>query len=165
MYDAVILDYRSGQDDGCKLRVVGSWYSMTSYGIALPKNSKYKDLIDKTIIQFSETGVLERTQNFWFSGTCKNTNPIEESSRNSNQFDIRQSSSVFLLLTGGIGFTIMLSLVQNYCHKYLSNFKPRQIWSNKNDSHNKVLEKAEKPLLLRVICYFYNRVAFNGTTK
>ena len=74
---------------------------MTSYGIALPKESKYKELIDKTIIQFSETGVLERTQNFWFSGTCKNANPNEESSRNSNQFDIRQSSSVFLLLTAG----------------------------------------------------------------
>ncbi len=29
LYDAVILDYRSGQDDGCKLRTVGTWFSMT----------------------------------------------------------------------------------------------------------------------------------------
>ena len=99
MYDAVILDYRSGQDDGCRLRVVGSWYSMTGYGIALPKHSKYKEMIDRKIIDYSHSGVLERTRNFWFSGTCKNHN--EESTRNSHQFGILQSSSVFILLLVG----------------------------------------------------------------
>jgi hypothetical protein len=33
----MILEYRAGLDDVCKLRVVGSWYSMTGYAIALPK--------------------------------------------------------------------------------------------------------------------------------
>ncbi len=69
----------------------------------MPKESKHKQLIDKTIIQFSETGFLERTQNFWFSGTCREHDQNQGgSSRNFNQFDIRQSSSVFLLLCAGI---------------------------------------------------------------
>ena len=33
----MILEYRAGLDDVCKLRVVGTWYSMTGYAIALPK--------------------------------------------------------------------------------------------------------------------------------
>jgi hypothetical protein len=33
----MILEYRAGLDELCKLRVVGSWYSMTGYAIALPK--------------------------------------------------------------------------------------------------------------------------------
>jgi hypothetical protein len=67
----------------------------------MPKDSKHKKLIDKTIIQFSESGFLERTQNFWFSGTCREHDQSQGSSRSVNQFDIRQSSSVFLLLSAG----------------------------------------------------------------
>lgn len=72
LYDAVILNYRAGMDVGCKLRVVGSWYSMTGYGFALPKNSKYKEMIDRKILEYIHSGELERATNFWFSGSCKN---------------------------------------------------------------------------------------------
>ena len=56
IYDAVVLDYLSGQDDGCKLRVVGNWYAMTGYGIGLPKQSKFKDVIDKELIELHHSG-------------------------------------------------------------------------------------------------------------
>ena len=72
LYDAVILNYRAGLDVGCKLRVVGSWYSMTGYGIALTKHSKYREMIDRKILEYIHSGVLERTATFWFSGSCKN---------------------------------------------------------------------------------------------
>jgi len=72
----------------------------------MPKDSKHKKLIDKTIIHFSESGFLERTQNFWFSGTCREHDQSQGTSRTVNQFDIRQSSSVFLLLSAGISVFI-----------------------------------------------------------
>jgi len=56
LYDAVVLDYLSGQDDGCKLRVVGNWYAMTGYGIGFPKQSKFKDMINKELIEMHYSG-------------------------------------------------------------------------------------------------------------
>ncbi len=63
LYDAVVLDYLSGQDNGCELRVVGNWYAMTSYGLGFPKQSKFKDMIDKEIIEMHHSGL----KSFFFS--------------------------------------------------------------------------------------------------
>ncbi len=57
LYDAVVLDYLSGQDDECKLRVVGNWYAMTGYGIGFPKQSKFKEMINKEIIGMHHSGL------------------------------------------------------------------------------------------------------------
>ncbi len=59
LYDAVVLDYLSGQDDGCKLRVVGNWYAMTGYGIGFPKQSKFKDMINKELIEMHHSGWMK----------------------------------------------------------------------------------------------------------
>ena len=56
LYDAVVLDYLSGQDDGCKLRVVGNWYAMSGYGIGFPRQSKFKEMINKEIIEMHHSG-------------------------------------------------------------------------------------------------------------
>lgn len=61
LYDAVVLDYLSGQDDGCRLRVVGNWYAMTGYGIGFPKQSKFKDMINKELIEMHHSGKPERS--------------------------------------------------------------------------------------------------------
>ena len=68
LYDAVVLDYLSGQDDECELRVVGNWYAMTGYGIGFPKQSKFKDMINKEIIEMHYSGEIERLRRFWFTG-------------------------------------------------------------------------------------------------
>jgi ionotropic glutamate receptor NMDA 2B len=68
LYDGVVLDYLSGQDDGCKLRVVGNWYAMTGYGLGFPKQSKFKDMINKEIIEMHHSGEIERLRRFWFTG-------------------------------------------------------------------------------------------------
>ena len=67
-YDAVVLDYLSGQDDGCKLRVVGNWYAMTGYAIGFPKQSKFKEMINKELIDLHHSGEIERLRRFWFTG-------------------------------------------------------------------------------------------------
>ena len=117
MYDAVILDYRAGRDDGCKLKVVGSWYSMTGYGIGISKGSKYKELLDKYLIQYINSGELERNKNFWFMGSCEKA---EENTRNSHQFGLLQSSSVFFLLCGGVVISFLLLLTHRGFKRYIS---------------------------------------------
>jgi hypothetical protein len=110
LYDAVVLDYLSGQDDECKLRVVGNWHAMTGYGIGFPKQSKFKDMINKEIIEMHHSGEIERLRRFWFTGikdfylTKKTILPFfllilgackssidQQSQRSSQQLDVRFS--------------------------------------------------------------------------
>ncbi len=142
MYDAVILDYRSSHDNGCKLRVVGSWYSMTSYGIGLPKGSKYKEIFNKHIIDYLHSGELERARNFWFSGSCKENN--DEMHNDSHQFGLLQSFSVFILLLTGIVIGCILLIAHNIYNKYLRKtfnniwiYEPRTKNGINNNNNNK----------------------------
>jgi ionotropic glutamate receptor NMDA 2B len=35
---------------------VGNWYAMTGYGIGFPKQSKFKDMINKELIEMHYSG-------------------------------------------------------------------------------------------------------------
>lgn len=58
IYDAAVLNYMAGKDEGCKLVTIGSGkvFATTGYGIALQKGSRWKRLIDLALLQFLGDG-------------------------------------------------------------------------------------------------------------
>lgn len=60
IYDAAVLNYMAGRDDGCKLVTIGSGYifATTGYGIALQKGSYWKRHVDLAILGIIGDGIL-----------------------------------------------------------------------------------------------------------
>ncbi|CAF0799231.1 unnamed protein product [Adineta ricciae] len=121
IYDAVVLDYLSGQDDECKLRVVGNWYAMSGYGIGFPKQSKFKEMINKEIIDMHYTGEIERLRRFWFTGACKSGG--HQSQRSSQPLETLNFISAFLLLFAGTIIAIIILLCENAYARVASQSK------------------------------------------
>ncbi|XP_074601075.1 glutamate receptor ionotropic, NMDA 2B-like isoform X2 [Brevipalpus obovatus] len=121
IYDAVVLDYFTGQDNDCRLLTVGSWYAMTGYGFAFPKKSKYLNKFNEKMIYYRESGDLERLRKFWFQGACK---PSKSKGKLSKPLDVNQFMSAFLLLGVGILLTLGILVLEHsyfkFCRKSLS---------------------------------------------
>lgn len=58
IYDAAVLNYMAGRDEGCKLVTIGSGYifATTGYGIAIQKESLWKRHVDLAILQLFGDG-------------------------------------------------------------------------------------------------------------
>lgn len=70
IYDGSVLDYLASQDEDCRLITMGSWYAMTGYGIAFPRNSKYLQMFNKRLLDFRESGMYENKPTLIFSIVC-----------------------------------------------------------------------------------------------
>lgn len=74
IYDAAVLNYMAGRDEGCKLVTIGSGYifATTGYGIAIQKESLWKRHVDLAILQLFGDG--ERLPRCFFQ--CVETNGL-----------------------------------------------------------------------------------------
>uniref|UniRef100_A0A1I8HVF2 PBPe domain-containing protein n=1 Tax=Macrostomum lignano TaxID=282301 RepID=A0A1I8HVF2_9PLAT len=89
IYDATVLQYRVGNDEDCKLKTVGNWYSMTGYGIGLPKGSKWRHRINHRILNTNQT------------------------------LGVKNFISAFILLIGGMLFCCLLLLLEHCFYRRL----------------------------------------------
>lgn len=69
IYDAAVLNYMAGRDEGCKLVTIGSGYifATTGYGIAIQKDSGWKRSVDLAILQLFGDGKPSVTQSLCFA--------------------------------------------------------------------------------------------------
>ncbi|PAA82140.1 hypothetical protein BOX15_Mlig034011g2, partial [Macrostomum lignano] len=116
IYDATVLQYRVGNDEDCKLKTVGNWYSMTGYGIGLPKGSKWRHRINHRILSYRSSGLLERWSKYWITGACQQSGKL----RNTNQtLGVKNFISAFILLIGGMLFCCLLLLLEHCFYRRL----------------------------------------------
>lgn len=116
IYDGTVLDYLTSQDEDCRLLTVGSWYAMTGYGLAFPRNSKYLKMFNNRLLDFRENGGLERLRRYWMTGVCR---PGKQEHKSSDPLALEQFLSAFLLLMSGILLAALLLLLEHLYFKYV----------------------------------------------
>ncbi|XP_030649514.1 glutamate receptor, ionotropic, N-methyl D-aspartate 2Ca [Chanos chanos] len=106
IYDAAVLNYMAGKDEGCKLVTIGSGkvFATTGYGIALQKGSRWKRPIDLALLQFLADGDTQKLQTVWLTGICRN----EKKEVMSSKLDIDNMAGVFYMLLVAMGLSLLV---------------------------------------------------------
>ncbi|XP_051558115.1 glutamate receptor ionotropic, NMDA 2A [Myxocyprinus asiaticus] len=141
IYDAAVLNYMAGRDDGCKLVTIGSGYifATTGYGIALQKGSYWKRHVDLAILGIIGDGEMEELEAQWLTGICHN----EKNEVMSSQLDIDNMAGVFYMLAAAMALSLITFVWEHlfywrlrYCFTGLCSGRPgilftisRGIWS------------------------------------
>ncbi|KAM8773089.1 glutamate receptor, ionotropic, N-methyl D-aspartate 2B, b isoform 3-T8 [Acanthopagrus schlegelii] len=109
IYDAAVLNYMAGRDEGCKLVTIGSGkvFASTGYGIAIQKDSGWKRAVDLAILMLFGDGDMEELEALWLTGICHN----EKNEVMSSQLDVDNMAGVFYML----GAAMILSLITFIC--------------------------------------------------
>ncbi|XP_042562080.1 glutamate receptor ionotropic, NMDA 2A-like [Clupea harengus] len=105
IYDAAVLNYMAGRDDGCKLVTIGSGYvfATTGYGIALQKGSYWKRQVDLAILGIIGDGEMEELEAQWLTGICHH----EKNEVMSSQLDVDNMAGVFYMLAAAMGLALI----------------------------------------------------------
>uniref|UniRef100_A0A669F5X6 Glutamate receptor n=1 Tax=Oreochromis niloticus TaxID=8128 RepID=A0A669F5X6_ORENI len=154
IYDAAVLNYMAGRDDGCKLVTIGSGYifATTGYGIALQKGSYWKRLVDLAILSIIGDGEMEELEAQWLTGICHN----EKNEVMSSQLDVDNMAGVFYMLATAMGLSILTFISEHlfywrlrYCFTGVCSGRPgilftisRGIWSCIHGVHIDMKKKA-----------------------
>ncbi|XP_056596152.1 glutamate receptor ionotropic, NMDA 2A isoform X1 [Triplophysa dalaica] len=141
IYDAAVLNYMAGRDDGCKLVTIGSGYifATTGYGIALQKGSYWKRHVDLAILGIIGDGEMEELEAQWLTGICHN----EKNEVMSSQLDVDNMAGVFYMLAAAMALSLITFVWEHlfywrlrYCFTGLCSGRPgmlftisRGIWS------------------------------------
>ncbi|KAG3268544.1 glutamate ionotropic receptor NMDA type subunit 2C [Ictidomys tridecemlineatus] len=106
IYDAAVLNYMAGKDEGCKLVTIGSGkvFATTGYGIAMQKDSHWKRAIDLALLQFLGDGETQKLETVWLSGICHN----EKNEVMSSKLDIDNMAGVFYMLLVAMGLALLV---------------------------------------------------------
>ncbi|XP_077426220.1 glutamate receptor, ionotropic, N-methyl D-aspartate 2B, b isoform X1 [Vanacampus margaritifer] len=112
IYDAAVLNYMAGRDEGCKLVTIGSGkvFASTGYGIAIQKDSGWKRAVDLAILMLFGDGEMEEFEALWLTGICHN----EKNEVMSSQLDVDNMAGVFYML----GAAMVLSLITFICEHW-----------------------------------------------
>ncbi|KAM8934738.1 glutamate receptor ionotropic, NMDA 2A [Pelodytes ibericus] len=134
IYDAAVLNYMAGRDEGCKLVTIGSGYifATTGYGIALQKGSPWKRPIDLALLQFVGDGEMEELETLWLTGICHN----EKNEVMSSQLDIDNMAGVFYMLAAAMALSLITFVWEHlfywklrYCFTGVCTGKPGLLFS------------------------------------
>jgi len=109
--ESTSIEYITQRD--CDLTQLGGLLDSKGYGLALKKNSKYRDQFNQHILQFAEQGVLTRLKKKWWEdeggGKCP---PSTVSSGGAAPLTMAHVGGVFVVLVGGCGAATVMGVIE-----------------------------------------------------
>uniref|UniRef100_A0A674EGJ7 Glutamate receptor n=1 Tax=Salmo trutta TaxID=8032 RepID=A0A674EGJ7_SALTR len=111
IYDAAVLNYMAGRDEGCKLVTIGSGkvFATTGYGIAIQKDSGWKRAVDLAILMLFGDGEMEELEALWLTGICHN----EKNEVMSSQLDVDNMAGVFYMLGAAMALSLITFIAEH----------------------------------------------------
>ncbi|KAK3511130.1 hypothetical protein QTP70_032097 [Hemibagrus guttatus] len=134
IYDAAVLNYMAGRDEGCKLVTIGSGYifATTGYGIAIQKDAGWKRPVDLAILQLFGDGEMEELEALWLTGICHN----EKNEVMSSQLDVDNMAGVFYMLGAAMALSLITFIAEHlfywqlrFCFMGVCSGKPGMTFS------------------------------------
>ena len=117
--DEIFLRYIADKQTDCSLRVVGQPFGVAGYGLALSKNSEWKERINHALRMYQDHEEFGDITDKWLGGgtICGGDHSWSEAT----QFEINTLNGVFFVIAtcAGIGFAIIIGCFK-YIHFYLS---------------------------------------------
>uniref|UniRef100_A0A3B3RE72 Glutamate receptor n=3 Tax=Paramormyrops kingsleyae TaxID=1676925 RepID=A0A3B3RE72_9TELE len=155
IYDAAVLNYMAGRDEGCKLVTIGSGkvFASTGYGIAIQKDSGWKRQVDLAILQLFGDGEMEELEALWLTGICHN----EKNEVMSSQLDIDNMAGVFYMLAAAMVLSLLTFICEHlfywqlrFCFMGVCSGRPGMTFSISRGIysciHGVQIEKSKSPL-------------------
>ncbi|CAN0005284.1 unnamed protein product [Lampetra planeri] len=123
IYDAAVLNYMAGKDEGCKLVTIGSGkvFATSGYGIGLQKASKWKKHIDLALLQFMGDDEIDELENIWLAGICKK----EKNEVMSSKLDVDNMAGVFYMLVVAVGLSLLVFGAEHLFYRRFGRSKAR----------------------------------------
>ncbi|KAJ8345206.1 hypothetical protein SKAU_G00293990 [Synaphobranchus kaupii] len=134
IYDAAVLNYMAGRDEGCKLVTIGSGkvFATTGYGIAIQKDSSWKRQVDLAILQLFGDGEMEELEALWLTGICHH----EKNEVMSSQLDVDNMAGVFYMLGAAMALSLITFIAEHlfywqlrFCFMGVCSGKPGMTYS------------------------------------
>ncbi|CAG7820815.1 unnamed protein product, partial [Allacma fusca] len=108
------IEYQTERD--CRLTMLGGPLDSKGYGIALRKNSKYRDAFNSRILELQEKGELEKLKVKWWKSVEKGGGKCNKeqvtSTGGAQPLTLGHVGGVFVVLLGGCGLACVMAFIE-----------------------------------------------------
>ncbi|XP_014473269.1 PREDICTED: glutamate receptor ionotropic, kainate 2-like [Dinoponera quadriceps] len=112
LMESTSIEYRTERN--CEIEKIGGLIDNKGYGIALPRNSPYRTLINGAILTLGEKGTLQELKKKWWQerggGLCKKDET--DKSASTSELGLPNVGGVFLVLMCGCGASLVIAICE-----------------------------------------------------
>ncbi|KAI5726316.1 hypothetical protein M8J76_000670 [Diaphorina citri] len=141
IWDSSRLDFEAAQD--CELVTAGELFGRSGYAIGLQKGSPWADAVTLAILDFHESGFMERLDNTWI--LLGNVQQCEQYEKTPNTLGLKNMAGVFILVAAGIVGGIGLIIIEMVYKKHqIKKQKRLELARHAADKWRTAIEKRKK---------------------
>uniref|UniRef100_A0A8C4N456 Glutamate receptor n=1 Tax=Eptatretus burgeri TaxID=7764 RepID=A0A8C4N456_EPTBU len=100
----------------CDTMKVGGNLDSKGYGIATPKGSPLRDMVNLAVLKLNEQGLLDKLKNKWWYDRGECGSGAGDSKDKTSALSLSNVAGVFYILVGGLGLAMLVALVE-FCYK------------------------------------------------